>query len=373
MTAGARGTLGLETASSGGPERVPGRPPLRVGPASWVLRARALAVPLVGLAVVVLLMAVNIGRGEFPLSVTDVLNVLVGGGDRPQRFIVLDLRLPRSLTGALVGAALGLSGALTQTITRNPLATPDITGITAGAGAAAVSVIVVGGSYGSLTGQLAEIGVPLAGLVGGLLSAILVYLLAWQRGVEGYRLVLVGLGAHALLSSLTYWLLTLGDVTDASRAVVWLTGSLNGRGWEHVTPVAIALAVLVPLTLLGAHALGALQMGDDTARGLGVRVNLTRALLLLAAVALAAVATAAAGPVAFVALATPQIAMRLSRTAQPPMIASAVLGAVLTVGSDLVARTAFGAVELPVGIITAVLGAPYLMYLLVRRYREVRA
>ncbi|GGM44703.1 iron ABC transporter [Longimycelium tulufanense] len=353
--------------------RVPGRPAVRLAGASWVLRLRMLAVAVVGLALLVLVMAVNIGRGDFPISVGEVLQVLAGGGTRAQQFIVLDLRLPRSLTGVLVGAALALAGAITQSITRNPLATPDIVGITAGASVAAVSVIVVGGSYGALSGPLADIGVPVAGLLGAFGTAVAVTLLAWKRGIESYRLVLVGIATHWLLLSVTFWLLTLGDVTDAGRAMIWLTGSLSGRGWEHVQPVALALLVLVPPALIGSRVLGALQFGDDTARGIGVRVTPARALLLVSAVGLAGVATAAAGPVVFVALAIPQIAMRLCRTAQPPLIVSAVLGALLTVTADLLARTAFGGAELPVGVVTAVLGAPYLMYLLARRYREVRA
>jgi len=325
-----------------------------------------------GFVVVVLAMAVNIGRGEYPLSVLDVLGVLLGGGDSTQQFIVLELRLPRSLTGALVGAALAVSGAITQAISRNPLASPDILGITAGAGAAAVSVIVLGGSYGAISGPLAVIGIPLAALGGGFLTAAAIYVLAYRKGIDGYRLVLVGIGINAVLISVTSWLLIIANVTDAGRATVWLTGNLNARGWEHVTPVSLALVVLVPAALLLAFVLGALQYGDDTARGLGIRVTRSRSALLLVAVALAAVATASAGPIVFVALVAPQLAVRLVGASRPPLLASATIGAALTVTADLVARTAFGSAELPVGIITAVIGAPFLLYLLARRTREVR-
>jgi iron complex transport system permease protein len=351
---------------------VAGRRGVRVGRLSWVLQPRVAAVVVIGLAALLLVMAVNIGRGDFPLGVGDVLRVLLGGGQRIQRFIVLELRLPRSLTGALVGAALGLSGAITQSIARNPLASPDMLGVTYGAGAGAVAMVLLGGSAGGISGGVALVGLPIAGLVGGLLTATAVYLLAWRRGVDTYRLLLVGVGISAVMSSLSSWLLTVGDVNDTGRAMVWLTGSLNGCGWEQVEPVGLALLALVPATLLGSRVLGALQLGDDTARGLGVRIETSRAALLLIAMVLAAVATAAAGPVAFVALATPQIALRLCRTPRPPLAASAVLGAVLTVAADLLGRTAFG-IELPVGVITAALGAPFLMYLLLRRHREVRA
>lgn len=355
------------------PPRVPGRPPLRLGGRfSGVWRPRSMLVATVGLALTVLAMAVNVGRGEYPISVLEVLRVLLGGGEDAQQFIVLELRLPRSLTGALVGAALGISGAITQAISRNPLASPDIIGITAGASAAAVFVIVLGGSSGVVTGLVSVVGVPMAALAGGLLAAVVIYVLAYRKGIEGYRLVLVGIGINAVLVSVTSWLLIVAEITDATRATVWINGSLNARGWEHVVPVSLALLVLVPAALLLVFVLGALQFGDDTSRGLGIRVNRARTALLLVAVGLAAVATASAGPIVFVALVAPQLAVRLARASRPPLLASATIGAALTVTADVVARTSLGATELPVGIVTAVLGAPYLLYLLARGAREMR-
>lgn len=365
---------GVDAGSAGTPGRrsVPGRRGVRLGRMSGVLRPRALAVPVLGLAVLFAVVAAAAAHGDYPIGVAEVVRVLFGGGDETTRFIVVELRLPRAATGALVGAALGLSGAITQAIGRNPLASPDILGVTAGASVAAVSVVVLGGTYGAVSGMLASVGVPVAALLGGLVTAMVVYLLAWRRGVDGYRLLLVGVGVTIIFTNVTMWLLTVGEVTDAGRALTWITGSLNGRGWEHVAPVGLALAVVVPLALLGGHVLGALQFDDDTARGLGVRLAAARGLLLLLAALLAAVATASAGPVAFVALAVPQIALRLVRSSRPPLVASAVLAAALTVAADLLARTAFS-VALPVGIVTATLGAPYLMFLLVRRYQEVKA
>jgi iron complex transport system permease protein len=351
---------------------VPGRTPLRRGPVSGVWRPRAVVVVLAGLAVLVLATAANIGRGEFPIGIGEVLAVLAGGGVDGQQFIVLELRLPRSLTGALVGAALGLSGAILQSITRNPLASPDVIGITNGAGAAAVFVIVLGGGFGTLSGIATSVGLPLAALAGALVTAMALYALAWRKGVQGFRFVLVGIAINAMLYAVINWLLVIAQVFQAARAHVWLNGSLNARGWEHVTPVGLALLVLVPAALLLVHQLNVLQFGDDTARGLGVRVDLARTALLLVAVCLAAVATASAGPIAFVALVAPQIAQRLVRSARPPLVAAMVLGAALTVAADLVARTAFGATELPVGIVTAVIGAPYLLFLLARHGREAR-
>ncbi|HTF48774.1 MAG TPA: iron chelate uptake ABC transporter family permease subunit [Pseudonocardia sp.] len=350
---------------------VPGRPPVRAGGFSGVWRPRLVTVTLVGVGLLVLVAAVNIGRGEFPISVGDVLGALVGGGDRAQRFIVLQLRLPRTLTGLLVGAALGMAGAITQAITRNPLASPDLLGVTGAAGTAAVAVIAFGGGSGVVVGVLAQVGLPIAALLGGLLAAVLVYGLAYRRGVVSDRLVLVGVGVNAVAVAITSWLLVVADINQATQATVWLTGSLDGRDWAHVVPVAVALALLVPTGLRLSFGLGALALGDDTASALGVRVNRYRVALGLVALTLAAVATASAGPIGFVALVVPQICQRLVGGSAPPLVTSAVYGALLTVSADLIARTALPA-ELPVGIVTAVLGAPYLLYLLGRRNRGVR-
>ncbi|MFF0864493.1 FecCD family ABC transporter permease [Nonomuraea sp. NPDC003560] len=340
--------------------------PLRLGALSWRLRPRAVAVGVTGLALLVVLMALNMRIGDLPMSLAEVLQGTFDVNS-PAHFVIMELRLPRALTGALVGAALALSGAIIQSIARNPLASPEILGVTTGASVTVVAGVVASGSvYGGTSGLLADLGIPALALLGGLLGASVVYGLAWRRGLDGYRLVLVGIGVAAVFTNVKFWLLTVGDVNDTGRAMVWISGSLNGRGWEHVVPVALALAVLVPATLLGTRSLDALRFGDDVVTALGVRVNAARALLILAAVLLAAVATASAGPIAFVALAAPQIALRLTRSARPPLLCSAVTGAALTAGADLIARTVFSPIELPVGIVTAVLGAPYLIHLIWR-------
>lgn len=344
---------------------VPSRPALRVGACSVVWRPRVLVVALVGLAVLVAAVAVDLGRGAYAIGVADVLAVLVGSGDPAQQFIVLELRLPRALTGALVGGALAVSGAITQTIARNPLASPDMIGFTAGACAAAVATIVVAGAT-------AWWGLPLAALVGGLASALAIYGLAWKQGIQGFRLVLVGIGIDAMLVAVVQWLLVAAQVQEAAKAYTWLNGSLAATGWNTAVPMAVGLAVLVPAVLVLGHTLGALQLSDDSARGLGVGVDRARGALLLVAVALASIATAAAGPLAFVALMAPQIAQRLTGASRPPITVSFVVGAALTVVADVIARTAFGGVELPVGIVTAVLGAPYLLYLVARHGRRTR-
>lgn len=348
---------------------VAGRVPLRIGPVSTVWRPRTLAVPVVAATVLILMMAASVGRGDLPIGTAEVLATLLGHGDPGTEFIVLELRLPRALTGALVGFALGLAGAVSQTTMRNPLATPDMLGITVGASAAAVAVIVLGGTNGVVSSSVAQLGVPLASLAGGLVATTAIYLLAWRDGLDGYRLVLVGIGVDAIGTAVVYWLLSVAEVNDAARALVWITGSLNARGWEHVVPLGVALAVLVPPALYLSFQLGALGLGEDTATALGVPVNRLRGWLTVLAFVLAAVATAAAGPIMFVALAAPQVARRLAGTSWPPLLGSAFVAATLTVTADLIARTLLGAAQLPVGVVTAVLGAPFLIYLLVRQRR----
>lgn len=352
------------------PPSVPGRVPVRLGRLSGVWRPRTVLACMLLTALAVLLLAAGTGRGDYPISVVEVLTVLAGGGDPTERLVVLEFRLPRALTGALVGVALGIAGAITQSVSRNPLASPDVLGITAGASAGAVALIVLGG--GSVGGLLGLLGLPLTALLGGLLAAAAVYLLAWRQGIEGFRLVLVGIGVGAVLTSLTTYLLVQAEISDATRATVWLTGSLNGRGWQHVVPVGVAVAVVGGWALASAHALAALRLGEDAARALGLPLQLRTGLLVLAAVVLAAVATASAGPVAFVAFVAPQIALRLLGSAGPPMLAGGLVGAVMVLASDLVARTVLP-VELPVGIVTAAIGAPYLIHLLVRQNRKVSA
>jgi ABC-type enterobactin transport system permease subunit len=345
---------------------------VRFGPVSGVVRLRQVAVPVIAFVVLVLLSAVSLGRGDFPIGVPDVLRTLVGLGEGAQPFIVLELRAPRVAVGLLVGLALGVAGALFQTFARNPLASPDTLGITMGASVGAVGAIVLssGGAFGgAFGGALAGVGIPLAALLGALLTGVLLFALTWRAGIDGYRLVLVGIALWSIGTALVDWLLTNAEIYDAASAYVWITGSLNARTWNHAVPLAVALAVLLPLALAASRILGVLQFGDDTARGLGVRLQGAQAVVVVIAVGCVAFAVSAAGPITFVALVVPQIAVRLAGGSRPPLLASGLLGAVLVVGADLVTRTVLPE-SLPVGILTAVLGAPYLLWLLVRGRRQ---
>lgn len=333
---------------------------LRVPTLGWSTRVhtRSVTVTVVLVAVTFAVFAWSLALGDFPIPIGDVLATLAGGGSEDSDFIVGTLRLPRAAAAVLVGAGFGLSGVIFQRLARNPLASPDIIGVTAGAAASAVFMIVV---VGATSGQI-----TLGALAGATITSLGIYLLAYKRGVSGYRLVLVGIGITAVLTSITQYLLTRAEIFEAQRAVVWLTGSLNGRGWEHVRPMALALVVLVPVALGLARHLRVLELGDETARGLGARVEGIRAALLLTGVALAAVGTAAAGPIGFVALVSPQIARRLVGERSLALLPAGACGALVVITADLVGRRVFAPTELPVGVITAIVGAPYLLYLLAR-------
>ncbi|MGW6027201.1 FecCD family ABC transporter permease [Streptomyces sp. NPDC055099] len=300
---------------------------------------------------------VLIGTGDFPIPAADVIRTLLGNGDAGQEFIINDLRLPRVLVGLLVGAALGLGGAIFQSISRNPLGSPDILGLGQGSTAGALIMIVL---FQGTAVQVAG-----GALVGGLVTGFAIYVLAWKRGVHGFRLVLVGIGVSAFVTAINGYLLTKADLVDAARAVVWMTGSLNGRDWEQVWPLLVLCAILVPLVMTYARPLRMLEMGDDVGYALGVPVERTRIVLMASAVLLTAAATAAAGPVSFVALTAPQLARRLTRSPGPNLLPAMFMGATLLIVADWASQRAFGADQLPVGVVTGVLGGIYLLWLLV--------
>jgi iron complex transport system permease protein len=325
---------------------------------------RVLAVLGVLVALTLVALTLNIGRGEFAIAPADVIGALVGGGDEATRFVVLDLRLPRALTAILVGMALGIAGVIFQDLARNALVSPDVIGISWGASLAAISVIVFGGATGALT-------IPLAALAGALAAGVLLYGLAWRGGVHGYRLVLIGIGLTTVFSAGVSYVLTQAMFFELQRAYVWLVGSLNDAGWEHVWPLAATLAVLLPVALALGRQLEALQLGNDLARALGVGVERARLALIAVAIVLTGVAVSAAGPIAFVAFFAPHIARRVCDTVSPSGVlpVAAATGALIVLGSDLAGRLLFGATQLPVGIITSVIAAPYFLYLLQRANR----
>jgi iron complex transport system permease protein len=341
-------------------------PGVRFGLIGLPWRPRVLLVTVVLLAAAAAAGVIAAGVGQAVIPPDRVLAVLTGGGSSADRFVLVQLRLPRVLGGLLVGCALGIAGALAQTFARNPLATPDVLGVQSGAAAGAVAVIVLGGGTYSVSTLLTQLGVPVAAFLGAVIAAALVYGLSWREGIQGYRLVLVGIGIGAALTALTSYLLVLALVSDAAEASAWLVGSLSSVEWESLPALGIALAIAVPAALAASSTLRLDVLGDDAARSLGARLGPHRIVVLGASVLLAAAATSVGGPIAFVALVCPQVATRLARTDRPPLLASAGAGALLVSAADTLGRTVT-TWEIPVGLTTVVLGAPYLLWLILRR------
>jgi len=303
---------------------------------------------------------IGLGVGEIRISAVDVVRTLVGETSPTLETVVTQWRLPRVLLAVMFGAALGLAGAIFQSLTRNPLGSPDVIGFDAGAYTGAVTTIILAGSTSLV--------IPGA-LVGGIVTALLVYLLAYRSGVHGFRLIVVGIAVTAMLGSLNSYLVLKAPVEVAQMAAVWGAGSLNGLEWFEVRWGALSIAVALLVVVGAGRQLAALDLGDDAAAALGVRVERSRLALLLGGTALTATVTALAGPIAFVALAAPQVARRLTRSAGVRMVPSAAMGACLLIVADLIGQHAFPAV-VPVGLVTVVVGGLYLVWLLVRQARK---
>ncbi len=314
-------------------------------------------------AAVVILFAVSTLLGTYTVTIPDFFRILNGEQIPGATFIVMESKLPRAVIGVLVGAAFGISGSIFQTMLRNPLASPDIIGISYGASASAVVAIVVFGAAGTT--------VSLAALCGALVVALAIYLLSRRGGAAGYRLILVGVGFAAVMQAIVTFLMTRTDVRTASQVLVWLNGSLNSSNWDRAAVLAAALLVLLPVTAVLGRRLRGLELGEDTAAGLGLRVEASKLGLLVAGVALAAVATAAAGPVAFIAFLSGPIARRLLG-GRHSLAVSALVGAVIVLAADFAGSNLVPGVTLPVGVVTGALGAPFLLWLLVTSNRVGR-
>lgn len=303
----------------------------------------------------------NVSQGEYPVPMLEVVKTILGlPGNSDYAFVVNTLRLPRALVALLVGMGLATAGTILQGLTRNPLAAPGIIGINSGASLVAVAVIVLW--PGMPVGLL-----PVVAFLGGLGAAIAIYLLAWNQGSAPVRLILVGIGLTAFSSSITSLLITFGEINAVSQALVWLTGSVYGRSWEHVWPLVPWLMIFLPLTILLARDLDTLSLGDNLAQGLGSRVEWTRSLLLLCTVALAGSSVATAGTIGFVGLMAPHLARQLVGPSHAGLVpAAALTGACIVELADLTGRLIFAPIELPCGVITAIIGAPYVLWLLYR-------
>ncbi|MFF2850071.1 FecCD family ABC transporter permease [Streptomyces sp. NPDC058001] len=328
-------------------------------PFSLLWHRRSAVVAVVLLLLLAAVTTLSACAGQTWVTPGEVYGIL-RGGQGPDRLVVGELRVPRIVLGALVGAALGLAGALVQSVTRNPLASPDVIGV--GHGAAAATVLALA------TGMTASPNaLPLVSVAGGLAAAALVWAVAWRGGMRASRFVLTGVGVGVALSAVVQLYLTDSELEQAELVKLWLTGSLNGRGWDQAGPLALVLVLSLPALVWAARALRPLGLGADTATALGFRVRRAQLGLTVLGVILAASATGAAGPIGFVALTAPQLARRLTRTPHLPLTGSALTGALTLTAADLTARTALTPLEIPAGALTALVGAPYLLWLLANK------
>ncbi|WP_445375490.1 FecCD family ABC transporter permease [Photorhabdus tasmaniensis] len=332
----------------------------RLGKVSLVFVPRNLMVICAILLLIMVLALFSMTIGKFNITIEQIITIFWGRGSGTiSEKIIMDIRLPRVLTAIFVGAALGVSGAVFQSISRNALGSPDVIGFTAGAATGAILQIVLFDN--------SAVRVAISAVAGGTLTAVIVYLLSLKSGaIGGYRLILIGIGVGSVLSALNGLLLVKGNLDNAVMANLWLAGSLNARTWIHVFPVLMGVVLLVPLVLLMARKLSIIEMGDDIASQLGIRVERVRLIMIFCAVVLAALATGAAGPIAFVALAAPQLVVRLTRSRNMPVISAALMGTCLLLAADLFTQLLPLQAAVPIGLMTGLIGGIYLIWLLTR-------
>ncbi|QKQ75143.1 iron ABC transporter permease [Nostoc sp. TCL240-02] len=318
---------------------------------------------LVMLLITLAVLGMSLSLGDYPVPPADIVKAVLGlpTQDPESPFVVVTLRLPRVLISWLIGVGLAVAGAILQGLTRNPLADPGIVGVNAGAALAAVSLIV-------LFPTVPTMYLPLAAFSGAFVVACLICLLAGTGEKSPLRLVLVGVSLAAIMGAFTTLMLTFGQISNVSRALVWLAGSVAGKSWEQLWQLLPWLVVFLPLALLLARELDTLQLGDLVAKGLGSRVTWQRSKLLLVSVALAGASVAIAGTIGFVGLMAPHLARRLVGAIHQNLLpVAALIGGLLVASADFLGRTMFTPTELPCGLLTAALGAPYFIYLLYQK------
>ncbi|MEM7094659.1 MAG: iron chelate uptake ABC transporter family permease subunit [Actinomycetota bacterium] len=336
---------------------------LRWGNVSMLARMRILWIALIAIALVVALSVLGLIVGDFPIPRLDALATAIWDRGGEFDFIINTLRFPRVTVAILAGICLATSGAIFQALINNPLVSPDIIGIDTGAAVFAVGILATGGDVTYL---------PFAAFAGAVGTAFVIYSLAWRRGVSGARLVLIGIGINALLSAVITYITVRFPIERVIAAARWQAGTLFGASWSDARTLAIGLAILFPAAFLLVRRLRLLQLGDETAAGLGIRVERDRLLLIVVASGLAATAVAVVGPLSFVALLVPHLARLLTGPLTGGvLIVTALLGGAFLLGSDLIAQRLFAPTVLPAGIVTAALGGPYFLILLARYNRAL--
>lgn len=327
------------------------------------LPARALSVLFAMLVALLFIVGLSLILGSYPLSASQVLDILWQRPlDDTGTTIVWEFRFPRALVSIMVGALLGLSGASLQNITRNPMADPSLVGVSQGAGFAVVALTILTPDSGYLYRPLVAFG-------GALLVAFLIqWISAGRTGSTTMRFILTGVGVAAFISAGTSALLTYGDINRATAALGWLAGSVHASDWQDVWLTTACLVALLPVLMWASRPMAAMRMGPETATGLGVNVPLARWGLIMLSVAAAAFAVAAVGPLGFVGLVAPHAARRLTHAGVGMhLLITATIGGLLVAVADLFGRTAFAPVQIPAGLVTAIIGVPLFVWLIMRQ------
>ncbi|ALC87471.1 MULTISPECIES: iron ABC transporter permease [Bacillaceae] len=334
------------------------------GKISFLFDKKAIFVLISFLVITGVVFIVSTGLGDMRLSPLTVLSVLFGGGSDMEQLVVQSFRLPRIIVALMVGIALAVAGGILQGMIRNPLASPDILGITGGASVAVVSFL----SFFSDTNNSLTVSIkwlPLAAFVGAGVIALLVYVLAWKNGVSPIRIVLIGIGISALMQALTTLMMIMGPIYRASQANIWITGSVYGSSWSNVAILVPWTIIFVTIAFIMVKNINILELGDDIATGVGGSIQRQRFFLLLVSTALVGGSVAFAGGIGFVGLMAPHMARRLVGSSFGALLpVSALIGGILVMLADLIGRTMFSPLEIPAGVFTAGIGAPYFIYLL---------
>ncbi|WP_040203963.1 FecCD family ABC transporter permease [Neobacillus jeddahensis] len=336
------------------------------GKLSFLIDRKATFIFTLLFVITFLVFVISAGIGDMKINPLTVIKVLFGGGPEMEKLVITTFRLPRIIVALVVGISLAVAGGILQGMIRNPLASPDVLGITGGAGAAVVAFLVLFSDKNhSLTVSIAWL--PLAAFAGAGLVSILVYVLAWKNGVSPIRLVLIGIGISTLMQALITLMMVMGPIYQASQANMWITGTVYGSNWKNVVTLVPWTVVFLIIALIVARTINIQELGDEVATGLGGKVQKQRFLLLMISTALIGSSVAFAGGIGFVGLMAPHMARRLVGSSFGALLpVSALLGGVLVMVADLIGRTLFLPLEVPAGVFTAGIGAPYFIYLLFR-------
>ncbi|WP_423408104.1 FecCD family ABC transporter permease [Heyndrickxia sp. MSNUG] len=334
------------------------------GKVSFLIDKKAAAIFLGLLALSFGVFIISTGLGDMAISPLHVIQVFFGGGSDMERLVVQSFRLPRIIVALMVGVGLAVAGGLLQGMIRNPLASPDIIGITGGASVAVVGFL----AYFSDENNALTVSIkwmPVSAFIGATFIAFLVYFLSWKNGVSPVRLVLIGIGISAMMQALTTLMMLMGPIYRASQANIWITGTVHGSTWGNVWVLVPWTLILVSIAFILSRNVNVQELGEEIATGVGGHVQRQRFVLLLVSTGLVASSVAFAGGIGFVGLMAPHMARRLVGSAFGALLpVSALIGGILVMLADLIGRTMFSPLEVPAGVFTASIGAPYFIYLL---------